>query len=105
MNTIDNYFAKLDPQQGEIAEKLRTLLLSGFPQLKEELKWSRPVYTLASKDVAYILTTKQGLNFGLIKGALLNDPKKTIGRHRKRYAAYKDSCYRKVGPAIRQTIA
>lgn len=78
MNVIDTYIANLDPSQAEIVTKLRTIMTTDFTQLKEEFKWSRPVYTLQGKDVAYVLVTKQGVNFGFNRGALLSDPKKLL---------------------------
>lgn len=75
MEEVDNYIAKLDPAQSAIITELRSLVVANFPQLKEEFKWNQPVYTLNGKDVAYIVATKGGANFGLTKGAQLNDPK------------------------------
>ncbi len=51
---------------------LRSLVLSNG-QLKEEFKWSMPVYTKNGKDVCYIKDTKNGANIGFTKGAMLND--------------------------------
>lgn len=75
MIEISNYIAKLGPIQTIIVKELRALIKSDFPQFKEEYKWSRPVYTLNDKDIAYILATQQGANFGLVTGAQLDDPK------------------------------
>jgi hypothetical protein len=75
MNSVDEYIKRQGPSQAEIAQKLRTLILSNFPQLKEEYKWNMPVYTLNGKDVTYLKTTKEGVNLGLNAGAHISDPK------------------------------
>lgn len=75
MNGVDEYIAKQEPLQADIARRLRSLITTNFPQLKEEYKWSMPVYTLHGKDVTYLKATKNGVNFGLNAGAHVNDPK------------------------------
>lgn len=56
----------------ELLVGLRSLVLSNG-LLKEEFKWSMPVYTKNGKDVCYIKGTKNGANIGFTKGATLTD--------------------------------
>ncbi len=46
-----------------ILNQLRTLILSIDPQINEQLKWNRPVYTL-KKDFCYLKTTKKHVTIG-----------------------------------------
>jgi uncharacterized protein YdeI (YjbR/CyaY-like superfamily) len=61
--------------QAEIAE-LRGIL-SGF-DLKEELKWAKPCYTLDGNNVVIIQGFKEYCALGFFQGALLKDPKKLL---------------------------
>lgn len=73
MSSTDTYIANLADPHKQIAEKLRSIITS-FPELKEEFKWSMPVYTHTGTDVAYLKATKAGVNFGLNRGAHIKDP-------------------------------
>ncbi len=68
MNLVDNYIESSTNR--ELLVRLRSLVL-GHSLLKEEFKWSMPVYTKNGKDVCYIKATKNGANIGFTKGSLL----------------------------------
>lgn len=71
---VDKYIDQLDSEQANILKTLRSEVISEFPRLNEELKWSMPVYTLNNQDVTYFQATKQGVNFGFNQGSRLDDP-------------------------------
>lgn len=52
--------------------KLRMILLDS--ELKEELKWSQPCYTLNGKNVLIMSAFKDFAFLSFLKGVLLNDP-------------------------------
>ena len=78
MSDVDSYVADLDENSKAIVKALRKFLHSDFPKLEEEYKWKQAVYTFNAKNVAYIAATKAGANFGLVNGAILNDPNKLL---------------------------
>ena len=51
---------------------LRSLLLA--TELKEEMKWGFPTYTLAGKNVAQLATLKSHCTLSFFKGAAMQDP-------------------------------
>lgn len=51
---------------------LRSILLE--TQLKEELKWSNPCYTLDGKNIVMLAAFKDHCSLAFFKGALLEDP-------------------------------
>ena len=63
-------------------DKLREIALGCG--LTEELKWSKPCFTFAKKNVAIVIPLKESCAFSFFKGALLKDPKhilERIGEH------------------------
>jgi hypothetical protein len=75
MSQVDGYIKKLAPDQADVVKSLRSLIKKDYPELKEEYKWSQPVYELNKKGVVYIAATKKGVNLGFNQGAHLSDPK------------------------------
>src|SRR5881275_865283 len=63
-------------------DKLRQIALEC--DLTEELKWGKPCFTFAGKNVAIVIPLKESCAFSFFKGALLKDPKhilEKIGEH------------------------
>jgi len=52
---------------------LRTILLNS--ELKEELKWGKPCYTVGKGNVVILYGLKESCALGFLKGVLLKDPK------------------------------
>lgn len=79
MNTeVINYIATAASPQREIMEKVRDIILDAVPEVIENFKWSRPVYTL-QKDFTYLQANKQHVNVGFYSGfEMLNDPDKLL---------------------------
>ncbi len=59
-------------------EALRELLLDSG--LTEELKWGKPCYTLAGKNVAILMTLKEACALMFCKGALLRDGQSLLAK-------------------------
>jgi hypothetical protein len=74
-SSVTEYIEKLDSPQRETCQALRGVIESEFPQLREDFKWSRPVYGADSADICYFVALKNDVNFGFNQGAELDDPK------------------------------
>jgi len=60
MSRIDEYIEKQGSPQKEIAQKLRSIILTTFPNIKEELKLGVPWY----EGKYYIVSLKNHVNLG-----------------------------------------
>ncbi|MDD2794165.1 MAG: DUF1801 domain-containing protein [Sediminibacterium sp.] len=60
----------------EPLELLRQIVLE--TGLKEEIKWSFPVYTHEGKNIVMVSALKDSANISFFKGALLKDPQKIL---------------------------
>jgi uncharacterized protein YdhG (YjbR/CyaY superfamily) len=58
---INEYFEKQKSSQKEICQQLRTIILSTFPGIKEEMKWGVPTY---GDGKFYIVSLKDHVNLG-----------------------------------------
>lgn len=74
-NTVEIFFQNNPPWIEELKE-LRNLFLQS--ELKEELKWGYPCYTINGKNVALIHGFKNYFAILFFKGALLNDKDKLL---------------------------
>lgn len=63
---VTAYINNSSEDQIEILKELRELIFSIVPKVKEQYKWSRPVYAL-DKDFCYITTTKKHVTFGFFE--------------------------------------
>ncbi len=68
---VDAYIERSEQWPAEMAELRPILLASG---LTEELKWRKPCYSHAGKNVAIVQEMKEFLALMFFKGALLADP-------------------------------
>lgn len=84
--TIDEIFSKVEPEQKEIAERLRILVKATVPKAVETVRRGRITFTLGGKDFAAIRPTKlhadllymhgDSLSSTLLKGqGTIGDPK------------------------------
>lgn len=71
--TVDDYVAGLEDWQAEIASDLRQLVMEAAPEASEAIKWAQPVYE-HNGPFCYIKAFKNQVNFGLWRGAQLDDP-------------------------------
>ena len=60
----------------EALELLRQIVLE--TGLKEEIKWSFPVYTHEGKNIVMVSALKDSANISFFKGVLLKDPQKIL---------------------------
>lgn len=66
---------KVHPWQKEL-NYLRSLLLE--TDLKEEVKWSVPTYTLDGANVVILSALKNYVSLSFLKGSILKDPAKIL---------------------------
>lgn len=78
MSRIDDrataYIATLPSPQREICQRLRELILDGFPELTEAFKYNFPAYMYATKRVCSTGGFKAHANLELDFGAHVDDP-------------------------------
>ncbi|MCK9482014.1 MAG: DUF1801 domain-containing protein [Bacteroidia bacterium] len=72
---ITAYINNAPKEQKEVMEAIRSLIHQSVKNVKEEFKWSRPIFK-SSKDFAYLQSNKNHVNLGFYKDfEKLNDPK------------------------------
>ena len=71
--TVDAYVAGLQGWQGDAAQRLRDVVRSAAPSLKESMKWGQPVYE-DNGPVCYFRSNADHLTFGFWRGTELDDP-------------------------------
>ncbi len=71
--TVDAYVAGLQGWQAEAAQRLRDVVRSAAPSLKESMKWGQPVYE-DNGPVCYFRSNSDHLTFGFWRGTELADP-------------------------------
>lgn len=69
--TIEEIIGKLNPEQKEIADKLRSIVKTALPEIIETVKWGNITYLLDSKNLAWIIFYKDHVDFGFFRGAEL----------------------------------
>jgi hypothetical protein len=77
MNT-EEYIDKLDSPMKEISKELRRIVVAFSPQLKEEVKWNVPTYSM-NKNICSIMAHKKHVNFQIFQGAHVKDSQKLEG--------------------------
>ncbi|AGT10359.1 YdeI/OmpD-associated family protein [Paracoccus aminophilus] len=73
--TLDTHFATLSQWREELLALRAILLAAG---LREEWKWSSPVYTHEGQNVAIVWGFKDRATLGFFKGVLLDDPERIL---------------------------
>ncbi len=63
---VSTYINEAPPEQKQIMETIRQQLHDTVPNLVENFKWSRPVFS-TSKDFAYLKTAKNYVTLGFFQ--------------------------------------
>jgi hypothetical protein len=71
---ISDYISQSPDEQKKIMEAIRQLIHDTIPGTVENYKWSRPVFTAAGKDFAYLKTAKAYVTLGFFQFDKLSDP-------------------------------
>jgi len=74
---VSAYITEAPAEQKAIMETLRQLIHDTVPQVVENFKWSRPVFS-TNKDFAYLKTAKGYVTLGFFQFGKLNDPKNLL---------------------------
>jgi hypothetical protein len=74
----EEYFDQLDSPIKEISMELRRIVLTFSPQLKEELKWNVPTYSM-NKSICSIMAHKKHINLQIFQGAHIKDAQQLEG--------------------------
>ena len=76
---VTEYLESLPSPQKEICQNLRGMIGTKFPTLREQFKWSRPVYgTDSGGDACYMVANQSDVNFGFDVGTKLRDPQNLL---------------------------
>lgn len=69
---VDQYIEAAPENQKQILYALRNLIFEVVPNVKEDFKWSQPVYAL-EKNFAYLKSNKQHVNLGFFSFDKIED--------------------------------
>jgi hypothetical protein len=72
--SVDEYIDLLGTPQNDVAAQLREIVLTCYPQLREDIKWHVPVYSLVTTPIVSIEGFKAHVNLKFFEGARLQDP-------------------------------
>jgi uncharacterized protein YdhG (YjbR/CyaY superfamily) len=67
---VEEYLRKQKSPQKQICQQLRAIILSTFPNIKEEMKWGVPSFENGNY---YIVALKDHVNLGFSKKGLTNE--------------------------------
>ncbi|MDN5205709.1 DUF1801 domain-containing protein [Fulvivirgaceae bacterium BMA10] len=70
---VTQFIEKSIDGQKVILEALRELIAESVPDVREQLKWGRPVYA-SQKDFCYLQTSKNYVTFGFFNFEKVDDP-------------------------------
>ncbi len=76
-NKVDDYIARLDGWQAQVAAELRQQILA-VGGVAETFKWGQPVYESGQGPVCLIKAHKGHVTFGLWRGQQMADPDKRL---------------------------
>ncbi|HEX5973566.1 MAG TPA: DUF1801 domain-containing protein, partial [Rubrobacteraceae bacterium] len=71
--SVDEYIDLLGTPQNDVAAQLREIVLTCYPQLREDIKWHVPVYSLVTTPIVSIEGFKAHVNLKFFEGAELED--------------------------------
>ena len=71
--SVDEYIDLLSTPPKDIAAQLRGIIRTHYPQLREDIKWHVPVYSLVTTPIVSIEGFKEHVNLKFFKGARLQD--------------------------------
>ncbi|MGB0909275.1 MAG: DUF1801 domain-containing protein [Nitrospirales bacterium] len=75
---VEEYIDSLDSPMKEISSELRRIVTVFSPELKEEVKWSVPTYSI-NKNICSIIAHKKHVNFQIMQGAHIKDAEELEG--------------------------
>ena len=70
--SLQEILGKLNPEQKETVEKLRSLTKTALPNVVEIIKWGNITYILGENNLSWILIYSDHVDYGFFKGAELN---------------------------------
>ena len=73
MQSISEYIRKGNPILQPLAKDLRKIILSATPEIKENIKWNMPCYSVDGKNVCYFSIAKNHVTFGFYNATVLTD--------------------------------
>ena len=74
---VTAYINEATAEQKLIMEMLRQLIHDTVPQVVENFKWSRPIFS-TNKDFAYLKTAKNYVTLGFFQFKKLKDPQNLL---------------------------
>lgn len=75
--SVTEYIAKAPAEQQAIMTAVRKLIHATVPNVTEEFKWSRPIFS-TEKDFAYFKCAKAHVSFGFTEASKLQDPDRRL---------------------------
>ena len=76
--SVDEYIDLLSTPPKDIAAQLRGIIRTHYPQLREDIKWHVPVYSLGTTPIVSIEGFKAHVNLKFFRGAELRDRGKIL---------------------------
>lgn len=104
---VDEYVNNIDAPLKKIVVKLRQAIMGTSKELREEMKWNVPTYSI-NRNICSIMAHKKHVNLQIFQGAKIRDSNKLEGsgkemRHIK-YAAIKEVKVTEVKKYLQQAI-
>ena len=66
--SVDEYIGVLGTPHKDVAARLREIVLKRYPQLREDIKWHVPVYSLGTTPIVSIEGFKAHVNLKFFPG-------------------------------------
>ena len=87
---VNEYINSIDAPLKKIVEKLRQAVKGTSKELREEMKWNVPTYSI-NKNICSIMAHKNHVNLQIFQGAKIKDANKLEGSGKgMRHIKYKD---------------
>lgn len=77
-NRVKEWFSSAPEDKRALLLTLRDLILKQDNRIVEEVKWSRPCYSINGKLFCYLYLTKNHVTLGFQKGTSLKDPDRML---------------------------
>lgn len=74
---VARYLAELPDEIGQIASRVRHIVLGSAAGITEELKWGTPWFSKNGR-LCYLMANQEHVTFGFAKGASLNNPDRIL---------------------------
>ncbi len=75
---VEEYINSLDSPMKEISSALRRIVTAFSPELKEQIKWNVPTYSM-NTNICSIMAYKKHVNFQIMQGAHIKDVEELEG--------------------------